>query len=176
MSGDGIQERHVTKARHVYCLLLGLLVFAAAGPGRAVADPGDRTITAPGNPLNGQPYWEVFARCAGVELALAVADMADAMVRRADPKQNNREATWAKFQGNRDTLEDAGLLFPRSAGSFLGEDRHFSKEQVKAIQQQRFADGKALKLEVAVREGNACIAAYQLCQVQYPKVCTAKLP
>src|SRR5437016_3086637 len=108
------------KMQHVYRLLLGLLVLGAVGPALAVADPRDRTITAPGNPLNGRPYWEVLARCGGVYLALSASDTADIMV----GKQKNREATWAKFHGNRagDALTDAGLLFLSGADGFLIED------------------------------------------------------
>jgi hypothetical protein len=176
MSRDCVQTRRIMKMQNVYCLLLGILVFGVVGPGLTVADPADRTITAPGDPLNGRPYWEVLARCAGVQAALSVADIADEIVRAGDPKQKNREATWAKFHGNRDTLEDTGLLFLRSAGRFLIEDRHVSNEQAKAINNQQFAQGQALTLEVAVPQANACIGAYQLCQTQYPKVCSSKLP
>ena len=176
MSGDVVHERRIMKMQHAYCLLLGLLLFVAVGSGLAVADPADRTIASPGNPIDGRPYWEVLARCAGVHLALAVADLADAFVQRADSKQKNREATWAKFHGHRDTLEDAGLLFLGGAGAFLAEDRHLSKEQVKAIYHQQFARGQVLTLDAAVPEANVCIGAYQRCQAQYPKVCSSKLP
>jgi hypothetical protein len=91
-------------------------------------------------------------------------------------KQKNRETTWAKFHGNRagDALTDAGLLFLSGADGFLIEDRHVSKTEV--IYRQQYDQGTTLALVAAVPEGNVCIGAYQLCQAQYPNVCSGKLP
>jgi hypothetical protein len=81
-----------------------------------------------------------------------------------------------RLHGNRDALEDTGLLFLRGADVFLIEDRHVTKKDASTIYHQQFDQGQALALEVAIREANLCIGAYQFCQAQYPKVCSSKLP